>query len=67
MARSTRFGASFSLHFTPLTEIHTYRDTLQDNQALVNLTVNYKYTFVLPFFWQNKCTVSASVVQFNPQ
>jgi glutamate-1-semialdehyde 2,1-aminomutase len=29
----TGFGASFSLHFTPLTEIHTYRDTLRDNQA----------------------------------
>jgi glutamate-1-semialdehyde 2,1-aminomutase len=31
----TGFGASFSLHFTPLTEIHTYRDTLRDNQALL--------------------------------
>lgn len=39
---------------------------LQDNQALVNITVSYKTTFVLPFFWSNKCTVSASVVQFNP-
>ena len=39
---------------------------LQDNQALVNTTVSFKMTFVLPFFMQNKCTVSASVVQFNP-
>jgi glutamate-1-semialdehyde 2,1-aminomutase len=31
----TGFGASFSLHFTPLTEIHNYRDTLRDNQALL--------------------------------
>jgi beta-alanine--pyruvate transaminase len=31
----TGFGASFSLHFTPLTEIHTYRDTLRDNAALL--------------------------------
>ena len=31
----TGFGASFSLHFSPLTEIHTYRDTLRDNQALL--------------------------------
>jgi glutamate-1-semialdehyde aminotransferase len=35
----TGFGASFSLHFTPhftpLREIHTYRDTLRDNQALL--------------------------------
>jgi hypothetical protein len=39
---------------------------LQDNQALINITVSYKRTLVLPFFWRNKCTVSASVVQFNP-
>ena len=38
---------------------------LQDNQAFVNITVSYKVTFVLPFFIQNKCTMSASVVQFN--
>jgi len=31
----TGFGASFSLHFTPLTEIHNYRDTLQDDQQLL--------------------------------
>jgi glutamate-1-semialdehyde 2,1-aminomutase len=31
----TGFGASFSLHFTPLKEIHNYRDTLQDNQDLL--------------------------------
>ncbi len=29
------FGASFSLHFTPLTEMQTYRDTLQDSQELL--------------------------------
>jgi glutamate-1-semialdehyde 2,1-aminomutase len=29
------FGASFSLHFTPLTQIHNYRDTLQDDQELL--------------------------------
>ena len=31
----TGFGASFSLHFTPLTEIHNYRDTLKDRQELL--------------------------------
>lgn len=39
---------------------------LQDNQALVNTTVSFKITYVVPFFMENKCTVSASVVQFNP-
>jgi hypothetical protein len=36
----------------------------EDNQALVNLTVSFKITFLL-FYMENKCTVSASVIQFN--
>ena len=39
---------------------------IQDNQAFVNITVSFKMTYVLPIFMENKCTVSASVVQFNP-
>ncbi|MES2679282.1 MAG: DUF6567 family protein [Bacteroidota bacterium] len=39
---------------------------LQDNQALVNITVSFKTTGFLVLFKEHKCTVSASVVQFNP-
>lgn len=39
---------------------------LKDNQALVNITVSFKATFVIPIFMEHKCTVSASIVQFNP-
>jgi hypothetical protein len=38
---------------------------LNDNQTLVNITLSFKKTYVLPFFIKNKCTVSASIVQFT--
>jgi len=38
---------------------------LKDNQALVNLTVNWKNTFVLPFSITNRCTVTADIVEFK--
>ena len=38
---------------------------LKDNQALVNLTLNWKYTFVLPFVITNRCTLSADIVEFK--
>jgi len=39
--------------------------TLRDNQALVNLTVNWKSTFVIPFAITNRCTITADVVEFQ--
>lgn len=38
---------------------------LNDNQTLVNLTVNWKNTFVFPFVITNRCTVAADVVEFK--
>lgn len=38
---------------------------LKDNQTLVNLTVNWKNTFVLPFAVTNRCTVTADIVEFK--
>ncbi|HQQ94376.1 MAG TPA: hypothetical protein PLQ93_07465 [Bacteroidia bacterium] len=38
---------------------------LGDNQAYVNLTVNWKMSFFFIVMF-NKCTVTASIVQFNP-
>lgn len=38
---------------------------LKDNQVLVNLTVNWKNTFVLPFAITNRCTVTADIVEFK--
>lgn len=38
---------------------------LKDNRALVNLTVNWKNTLVLPFVVVNKCTVTADLVEFK--
>jgi len=38
---------------------------LKDNQALVNLTVSWKNTFVLPFAITNRCTVTADIVEFK--
>ncbi|MBW7845705.1 MAG: hypothetical protein H3C45_08715 [Bacteroidia bacterium] len=38
---------------------------LKDNQALVNLTVSWKNTFVLPFVITNRCTVTADIVEFK--
>jgi hypothetical protein len=38
---------------------------LKDNQAIVNLTVNWKSTFVLPFAITNRCTVTADIVEFK--
>ncbi|MSQ79844.1 MAG: hypothetical protein EXR21_09270 [Flavobacteriaceae bacterium] len=41
------------------------KSPLRDNQALVNLTVNWKATFVLPFAITNRCTVTADIVEFR--
>jgi hypothetical protein len=38
---------------------------LENNQTLVNLTVNWKYTFVIPFLWTNRCTVTGDIVEFK--
>ncbi len=38
---------------------------LKDNQALVNITVNWRNTFVLPFLITNRCTVTADIVEFK--
>ena len=38
---------------------------LQDNQALVDITVDWKKFMVPPFFVRNRCIVTASIVQFN--
>jgi hypothetical protein len=38
---------------------------LNDNQALANLTVSWKQTFVLPFSIRNRCTVTADIVEFK--
>jgi hypothetical protein len=39
---------------------------LQSNQAYVNLTVNWRRKYLV-FVIKEKCTVSASIVQFNPK
>jgi len=39
--------------------------SLQDNQALVDITVDWKKFMVPPFFIRNRCIVTASIVQFN--
>jgi hypothetical protein len=38
---------------------------LKDNQTLVNLTVNWKDTYVLPFAITKRCTVTADIVEFK--
>lgn len=38
---------------------------LKNNRALVNITVNWKSTFVLPFIVVNQCTVTADLVEFK--
>lgn len=38
---------------------------LGDNQALANVTVSWKYTYVFPFAMTNKCTVTADIVEFK--
>ena len=38
---------------------------LKENQAIANLTVNWKKTFVLPFAITNKCSVTADIVEFK--
>ncbi|MBL7791123.1 MAG: hypothetical protein JNK77_02280 [Saprospiraceae bacterium] len=38
---------------------------LKENQALVNITVDWKRTFVLPFAVNNRCTITADIVQFR--
>ena len=37
---------------------------LQDNQVLADITVNWKKTYFF-FFTTNRCTVTASIVQFK--
>ena len=41
-----------------------YANPLKDNQALVNLTVSWKNTFVF-FVTTNRCTVTADIVEFK--
>jgi len=43
--------------------LNTY--PLKDNTALVNTTVNWKQTFVLPFYIETKCIVTADIVRFG--
>ena len=38
---------------------------LQNNQALVDITVNWKQTMIMPFVMFNRCTVTASIVEFK--
>ena len=38
---------------------------LKDNQALANITISWKKTFVLPFAITNRCTVTADIIEFN--
>jgi hypothetical protein len=38
---------------------------LRDNQALVNLTVNWKKSFVLPFAITHRCTITGDIVEFR--
>lgn len=38
---------------------------LEDNQALANLTVSWKKTFVLPLIVTSRCTITADVVEFH--
>ena len=42
-----------------------FANPLKDNQALVNLTVSWKNTFVLPFAITNRCTLTADIVEFK--
>ncbi len=37
----------------------------KDNNALVNLTVNWKKTFVNPIAYRNRCTITADIVEFK--
>lgn len=39
------------------------RFPIKENQAYVNITVNFKRTFIL-IYMEQKCTVTASIVQF---
>ena len=38
---------------------------LKDNQALANITVNWKYIYVVPFAIVHRCTVTADIVEFK--
>lgn len=38
---------------------------LKDNQALVNLTISWKSTFVLPLVITKRCTITADIVEFK--
>lgn len=35
-----------------------------ENQALVNVSVNWKTSFFLPFYFKTKCIISADIVEF---
>ena len=37
---------------------------LKGNQAIVNLTINWKKTFALPFVITNRCSITADIVEF---
>jgi hypothetical protein len=38
-----------------------------ENQALVNISVNWKTSFFLPYYYKTKCTVSADIVEFDKE
>lgn len=38
---------------------------LEDNQALANITVNFKSSSILFFYGELKCTVTADIVEFK--
>ncbi len=38
---------------------------LKENQALANITINWKTTYVLPFAITNRCTITADIVEFK--
>lgn len=41
------------------------KNPLQPNQALVNLTIDWRTTYVLPFSITKRCTVAADIVEFK--
>ena len=41
------------------------KNQLKSNQALANITVSWKQTFVLPFTITQKCILTADIVEFN--
>lgn len=41
------------------------RNSLRDNQVLINLTVDWKKSFIFPLAITNRCIISADIVQFE--